>query len=99
MATDNAMYPPLGPVEIGEWLRFEASDDWRHHFVQVSRLTKKLIWIDEGWDNDAPIAFSREHGAMFTPFMYDAYAGRLRKLTDEDRADPVYLAEVQKSKT
>lgn len=55
-----------------------------HHYVQVTRLTKKLIYVD-GFTE--PVAFSREHGALFDVGCYDAYAGRLRKLTEADRAE------------
>ena len=87
------MYPELGPVEVGEWLRYESSGDPDHYFLRVSRLTKNLIWVDD-FNDDGAAAFSREHGALFVVGMFDAYAGRVRKLADADRADPKYLAAV-----
>ena len=75
------MYPPLPPVEVGEWLRFDSSGDPDHDFVQVDRLTKKLIWCGKE-------KFSREHGALLVEIgLYDAYAGRVRKLTPENKVE------------
>lgn len=75
------MYPPLGPVQVGDFLRLESSGDWETHIVKVERLTKKLIYIEGCADG-----FSREHGAVFDVGCYDAYAARLRPLSAEDRA-------------
>jgi hypothetical protein len=87
------MYPEIGPVEVGEWVRYESSGDPDHHFVQVAAMTKKLIYVDGftgfGVGPNGRVAFSREHGALFEVGCYDAYAGRLRKLTDADRAEMV----------
>lgn len=77
--TDSFMYPPLGPVKAGDMLRFEASGDPDAYLVTVSRVTEKLIYVDDGWSDGKPAAFSREHGAMFMTGHYDAYAGRLRQ--------------------
>ena len=76
-----SLYPPLPPVEVGEWLRYESSYDPDHGFVQVERLTPQLLHACGG-------KFSREHGAEYVGFgLYDAYVGRVRKLTAEDRAE------------
>lgn len=84
------MYPPLGPVSVGDWLRYESSGDPEHHYVQVAALSRKLIYVDgfAGFDvgPNGRLAFSREHGALFEVGCYDAYAGRLRRLTEADRA-------------
>lgn len=74
------MYPDLGPVEVGETLSFTASDMWWSDYIEVERMTKKLIYA-------GGMAFSRENGALFEVGGYDAYAGRVRKLTDDDRAE------------
>lgn len=59
------MYPDLGPVEVGDVLRFESSGDWEVHYVTVSKLTKKLIVIDKVTDFEGrPSKFSRKHGAL-----------------------------------
>ena len=82
MDDGHFLYPQLPPVEVGEWLRLEQSDAWFPQFVQVERLTPKLI-------HAGGMTFSREHGAAYDGFgIYDAYAGRVRKLTtDADRAE------------
>ncbi len=77
MAEHFSMYPPLPPVEVGEWLRYEKSGDWEVDYIRVERITAKLIYA-EG------MAFSREHGALFDVGVYDAYAGRVRMITAED---------------
>ena len=80
----NPLYPPLGPVEVGEWLVYENSYQDRE-FVQVERLTPKHLVL-VGGDHQ----FSREHGAQWSPpAMYDAYLGRVRKPTSKEQAEHV----------
>lgn len=75
--TPESMYPPLPPVEVGEWVRFEESGWWEVDYIRIERITDKLIYADGG-------RFSREHGAVFLVGIYDAYAGRIRKITEAD---------------
>jgi len=89
----HSMYPPLPPVEVGEWLRYQESGcpPDVYEFVQVERLSAKLIHADG-------LRFSREHGALFEVGVYDAYAGRVRKITDADKpALEKFLAEAATS--
>lgn len=75
----EGMYPPLPPVEVGEWVRFEESGWPEVDYIRVDRMTAKLIYANG-------MRFSREHGAYFDVGVYDAYAGRIRKITKEDHS-------------
>lgn len=80
----ESMYPDLPPVEVGETLRyFEPGDpDRTPYYVKVTRLTKKLIYVDGLTEG---CAFSREHGAYFDVGCFNAYSGYVRKLTPDDK--------------